>query len=235
VLRALLAGIGQGRGGVDDDDDDSDEEFVPEHGDLEDDDDDEEDEEIPLQALFMSPADQLRRRQGRQRLACKPDQHMLKALEASDFALLTRSRLRSQVPVAACTAAAAAKELKCCSKSIREDSPPPEPLPRPSTFKGTALPGLANVAGGLGRDVVIPAMLANREHGGCSGRGFSRGQQRQVMSSYLPNRGQKVASFCQKVFCGAYSRDGDIFMSACQGNIHKLTEHLYALSAADSC
>ena len=39
---------------------------------------------------------------------------------------------------------------------------------------------------------------------------------RQVLSNFLPNTPHEVAGFDQKVFCGNYSRNGDLFMSVCQ-------------------
>jgi WD repeat-containing protein 23 len=38
-----------------------------------------------------------------------------------------------------------------------------------------------------------------------------------MLYSYLPNTVEMKAKYGQKAFCGTYSRDGTVFMSACQG------------------
>ncbi len=47
---------------------------------------------------------------------------------------------------------------------------------------------------------------------------FSHGKKCLIIDNFLPNRREQVARFGQKIFCGTYSKNGEIFMSACQGN-----------------
>jgi len=62
-------------------------------------------------------------------------------------------------------------------------------------------------------------VIQNREMGDVNGHRFghfTRGAKSQILSQLLPNFGKTVAEFRQKVFCGTYSRCGDLFMSAGQ-------------------
>ena len=45
---------------------------------------------------------------------------------------------------------------------------------------------------------------------------FTSGAKRQVLSKILPKTPKIQAEFDAKVFCGSHSKNGDIFMSACQ-------------------
>ncbi|XP_062916188.1 DDB1- and CUL4-associated factor 11 isoform X2 [Mobula hypostoma] len=59
-------------------------------------------------------------------------------------------------------------------------------------------------------------LLRRREHGMCCNGGFSHGECSRITSHFLPNHMSPVDSFQQKAFCGIFSSDGNIFMSACQ-------------------
>ncbi|XP_068098555.1 DDB1- and CUL4-associated factor 11 isoform X1 [Hyperolius riggenbachi] len=59
----------------------------------------------------------------------------------------------------------------------------------------------------------ITRQLLQRVRGGC---GFSHGERCRVTSNFLPNNVSATDSYSQKAFCGVYSNDGAIFMSACQ-------------------
>uniref|UniRef100_UPI00398EBEB2 DDB1- and CUL4-associated factor 11-like n=1 Tax=Pristiophorus japonicus TaxID=55135 RepID=UPI00398EBEB2 len=63
---------------------------------------------------------------------------------------------------------------------------------------------------------VVVAPPRQREHGLCCNGSFSHGECSRVTSHFLPNHMSHVDSFTQKAFCGIYSEDGRIFMSACQ-------------------
>jgi len=63
------------------------------------------------------------------------------------------------------------------------------------------------------------SLLQNRETGDVLNHrfgNFSNGAKRQLLENVLPNSPSEVAKYHQKVFCGTYSRKGDLFMSACQ-------------------
>jgi len=57
----------------------------------------------------------------------------------------------------------------------------------------------------------IVDILSRRELGH-----FSSKTRKRLSSCVLPDTGKKVATMRNKVFCGVYGRDGDIFLSACQ-------------------
>lgn len=62
-------------------------------------------------------------------------------------------------------------------------------------------------------------VIQNRELGDVHGHRFGHftlGAKRQIQSTLLPNQSKTAASLNQKVFCGTYSKCGDLFMSACQ-------------------
>lgn len=73
----------------------------------------------------------------------------------------------------------------------------------------------------LGKPMVqrtLPQLIAQREIGCCSAisRNFSSGQKCQITDRFLPNKRQVLLKYRQKAFCGSYSDDGDLFLSACQ-------------------
>jgi len=61
----------------------------------------------------------------------------------------------------------------------------------------------------------------NLLHRGLYG-GFSIQERRSLCSSFLPTNCDMVARYKNKVFCGTYAKDGDIFMTACQDQLIRL-------------
>ncbi|KAJ3611881.1 hypothetical protein NHX12_021894 [Muraenolepis orangiensis] len=59
-------------------------------------------------------------------------------------------------------------------------------------------------------------MLTEREQGRCSGSSFSHGECSRIRTHFLPNYVSHKDTYHQKVFCGLYSNDGSMFLSACQ-------------------
>ncbi|XP_029397523.1 DDB1- and CUL4-associated factor 11 isoform X2 [Mus pahari] len=90
--------------------------------------------------------------------------------------------------------------------------------------------GLATGRLGLGRTAQqqsFPRMLHQRERGLCHRGSFSLGEQSRVMSHFLPNDLSFTDTYSQKAFCGIYSKDGQIFMSACQDQTIRLYDCRY--------
>ncbi|XP_022091921.1 DDB1- and CUL4-associated factor 11-like [Acanthaster planci] len=74
-----------------------------------------------------------------------------------------------------------------------------------------------NHSGALPKVTPVSIMLSKRAIGKCCGLGtFSRGDRSLVSESFLPNSMRTVAQYCTKAFCGNYSKDGSVFLSACQ-------------------
>uniref|UniRef100_A0A8C2LL77 DDB1- and CUL4-associated factor 11 n=1 Tax=Cricetulus griseus TaxID=10029 RepID=A0A8C2LL77_CRIGR len=73
----------------------------------------------------------------------------------------------------------------------------------------------------------FPRMLHQRERGLCHRGSFSLGEQSRVMSHFLPNDLSFTDTYSQKAFCGIYSKDGQIFMSACQDQTIRLYDCRY--------
>jgi WD repeat-containing protein 23 len=48
--------------------------------------------------------------------------------------------------------------------------------------------------------------------------GFDKPHRSLLSENFLPNTITRVASYGHKAFCGTYSKDGNIFLSAAQGN-----------------
>ncbi|MCJ8745750.1 hypothetical protein PDJAM_G00133900 [Pangasius djambal] len=59
-------------------------------------------------------------------------------------------------------------------------------------------------------------MLNQREQGRCRGSSFSHGECSRIRSHFLPNYVVHKDTYQQKAFCGVYSDDGNLFLSACQ-------------------
>nr|XP_022344745.1 DDB1- and CUL4-associated factor 11-like isoform X1 [Crassostrea virginica]XP_022344746.1 DDB1- and CUL4-associated factor 11-like isoform X1 [Crassostrea virginica] len=59
-------------------------------------------------------------------------------------------------------------------------------------------------------------MLQNRELGRNKKQQFTMEDQRTITCQYLPNQNATVADYGYKAFCGTYSKDGNIFLSASQ-------------------
>uniref|UniRef100_A0A6Q2XFG2 DDB1- and CUL4-associated factor 11 n=1 Tax=Esox lucius TaxID=8010 RepID=A0A6Q2XFG2_ESOLU len=55
-----------------------------------------------------------------------------------------------------------------------------------------------------------------REQGRCRGSSFSHGECSRIRSHFLPNHVAHKDTYQQKAFCGVYSDDGNMFLSACQ-------------------
>lgn len=70
-------------------------------------------------------------------------------------------------------------------------------------------------------------MLLQRERGLCHRGSFSLGEQSRVMSHFLPNDLGFIDTYSQKAFCGIYSKDGQIFMSACQDQVIRMYDCRY--------
>lgn len=77
------------------------------------------------------------------------------------------------------------------------------------------------------REHTFPQMLYKRERGLCHRGSFSLGEQSRVMSHFLPNDLGFTDTYSQKAFCGIYSKDGQIFMSACQDQTIRLYDCRY--------
>ncbi|XP_051970421.1 DDB1- and CUL4-associated factor 11-like [Xyrauchen texanus] len=75
---------------------------------------------------------------------------------------------------------------------------------------------LATASSGLKGRHSFTHMLAEREQGRCRGSSFSHGECSLIRSHFLPNHVVYKDTYQQKVFCGVYSDDGNMFLSACQ-------------------
>uniref|UniRef100_A0A087XWX7 DDB1- and CUL4-associated factor 11 n=1 Tax=Poecilia formosa TaxID=48698 RepID=A0A087XWX7_POEFO len=59
-------------------------------------------------------------------------------------------------------------------------------------------------------------MLTEREQGRCRGSSFSHGECSRIRTHFLPNYVSHKDTYLQKAFCGVYSEEGNMFLSACQ-------------------
>ncbi|XP_023182156.1 DDB1- and CUL4-associated factor 11 isoform X1 [Xiphophorus maculatus] len=59
-------------------------------------------------------------------------------------------------------------------------------------------------------------MLTEREQGRCRGSSFSHGECSRIRTHFLPNYVSHKDTYLQKAFCGLYSEEGNMFLSACQ-------------------
>ncbi|XP_026879764.2 DDB1- and CUL4-associated factor 11 [Electrophorus electricus] len=75
---------------------------------------------------------------------------------------------------------------------------------------------LATASSGLKGRYSFTHMLAQREQGRCRGSSFSHGECSRIRSHFLPNHVVHKDTYQQKAFCGVYSDDGNMFLSACQ-------------------
>lgn len=79
-------------------------------------------------------------------------------------------------------------------------------------------------SGRLPKDVImkrkplttVVEMLLRREIGSRGHQQFSCGDRRAICCQYLPNHRQIVDNYFSKAFCGTYSKEGNIFLSAAQ-------------------
>ncbi|XP_049827954.1 DDB1- and CUL4-associated factor 11 isoform X2 [Schistocerca gregaria] len=69
---------------------------------------------------------------------------------------------------------------------------------------------------GRKRPISVTAMINARERGMPGSEAFTRGDRCRIANSYLPNRMRTVATYQSKAFCGTFSQDGNIFLSASQ-------------------
>ncbi|XP_068777790.1 DDB1- and CUL4-associated factor 11 [Struthio camelus] len=70
----------------------------------------------------------------------------------------------------------------------------------------------------------FPRLLRQREWGRCRNGSFSCGEKSRVSSHFLPNHVSFAECYAQKAFCGVYSDDGKLFVSACQDHTLRLYE-----------
>ncbi|XP_069044177.1 DDB1- and CUL4-associated factor 11 isoform X2 [Lepisosteus oculatus] len=75
---------------------------------------------------------------------------------------------------------------------------------------------LATASSGSRSPRSFTQMLREREQGRCLGSSFSHGECSNIRSHFLPNYVTYKDIYQQKVFCGVYSEDGRLFLSACQ-------------------
>ncbi|XP_056155462.1 DDB1- and CUL4-associated factor 11 [Lampris incognitus] len=75
---------------------------------------------------------------------------------------------------------------------------------------------LATASSGLKGRHSFTHMLAEREQGRCRGSSFSHGECSRIRTHFLPNYVSHKDTYQQKAFCGVYSEDGNMFLSACQ-------------------
>ena len=65
----------------------------------------------------------------------------------------------------------------------------------------------------------LPTRLYQRQIGASSSGHFSQGDRSIIGHQYLPNEFNQVANYSHKMFCGTYSKDGSVFLSACQDRV----------------
>ncbi|XP_028933736.1 DDB1- and CUL4-associated factor 11 isoform X1 [Ornithorhynchus anatinus] len=112
-------------------------------------------------------------------------------------------------------------------------NPPVDPTPDTRDLERNEIKTQVELATGcLGprraaRERSFPRLLQQRERGLCHHGGFSPGERSRVVSHFLPNHLGFTDSFNQKAFCGIYSEDGQIFMSACQDQTIRLYDCRY--------
>uniref|UniRef100_A0A3Q1FBL7 Ddb1 and cul4 associated factor 11 n=1 Tax=Acanthochromis polyacanthus TaxID=80966 RepID=A0A3Q1FBL7_9TELE len=63
---------------------------------------------------------------------------------------------------------------------------------------------------------VDDSFYVQREQGRCRGSSFSHGECSRIRTHFLPNYVSHKDTYQQKAFCGVYSEDGNMFLSACQ-------------------
>jgi len=94
-------------------------------------------------------------------------------------------------------------------------------LPDTSVIVDSEITPLTQVALGLGDKSSawsLPAALSGRS----LGMPFDSMAKRRMGGRILPHVSQIVAQYKNKVFCGTYARDGDLFMTACQDRYVRL-------------
>lgn len=66
----------------------------------------------------------------------------------------------------------------------------------------------------------IPSLIYQRQIGMNGVDRFSQRDRSFIGHNYLPNEFCQVANYNHKMFCGSYSKDGNIFLSASQGGLN---------------
>lgn len=69
----------------------------------------------------------------------------------------------------------------------------------------------------------VTCMIKKRE----IGPGFNAGQKCRIYSNFLPNRMIPVAVYNSRAFCGSYSVDGKLLVTASQGKTYYLINLFY--------
>ena len=110
-------------------------------------------------------------------------------------------------------------ECSTSSRSKRECSTSPSG-PKLDASKPSFRSSITSVSE-CNRLPTVSSWVSSRELGNfarspSSGSPFSHGRQCFMMTKFLPNKRRKIATFNQKLFCGSYSNDGNLFLSACQ-------------------
>lgn len=65
----------------------------------------------------------------------------------------------------------------------------------------------------------MPNLLYQRQIGMKGTGAFSEGDRSFIGHNYLPNKFKQIGNFNHKVFCGTFSKDGQVFLSASQDRI----------------
>lgn len=76
----------------------------------------------------------------------------------------------------------------------------------------------------------ILRMINEREFGMFGAQQFTRGNRCLITSRFLPNTPHVVQHYSQKAFCGTYSEDGELFLTACQDRrlrLYRTKDHLF--------
>lgn len=86
----------------------------------------------------------------------------------------------------------------------------------------------------------VPHVLHKREIGINQNRGFTKGDRTSISTLYIPNTMRRVACYKNKAFCGTYSKDGNIFLTAAQDHFIRIYDttndrfrHMKSIRARD--
>ncbi|GIX81480.1 hypothetical protein CDAR_224682 [Caerostris darwini] len=143
-----------------------------------------------------------------------------------DIATILQYLIRSgQVRIIAATSPHLYHEGSDDEFSTNRASPKVDHHPDTSSLKGSDLRQEILLNSGALNDqhmnslpsiVPLPCMLRSREIGMNGRQHFTLGDRCQIMQRVIPNKKETLDCYNGKVFCGAYAKDGDIFMSAAQ-------------------
>ena len=82
----------------------------------------------------------------------------------------------------------------------------------------------------------VPSLLKQRELGMKNTGKFTEGDRSYIGHQYLPHKFKQVASLNHKMFCGNFSKDGSVFLSASQGkNDYHLCRHHWLMNYLFCC